>query len=1585
MDTQNSALAREKLSDAKRALLEKRLRGEAKPLAPRVSITRRTSGTVHPMSFAQERLWFLDQMEPGSPFYNIPVATLISAKLDVPTLQRALEEIVRRHEAVRTVFRLVDGKPAQVVLPPHPMPIKLVDIRGPNGEEPGEDEIRRRTSEEGAIPFDLYNGPLFRATLMRVSEADCALVLAMHHIVTDGWSMPIVTREMEQLYEAFVEGQASPLPDLEIQYPDYSAWQREFLTGATLKKQVDYWKQHLDGAPVLELPTDRPRPAVQTYNGGIYRFVYPGALVESLRHFGGGMGASVNMVVMAGYNLMLHKYSGQGDVVVGTLVGNRNHAEVEPLVGFFVNTAAIRTRIAPASTFRDLVLQARTAVLEADANQDLPFDFVVDELKVERDLSRNPVFQVMYFHHTFVKSHHHLENSAMKSRLNVRSLFQETGVSLVDTTKSKFDQTLATLEMDGVMPGMVEYNSDLWDRDTVARMIRHLRVLLERAMANPDVPVAELLTVTDEELAQFEAWNDTAREYPRNETVVSLFEAQAARTPGAPAAVFDDASLTYRELNERANRLAHHLAGLGVTPGSRVGLSAAHSSDLVVGIAGILKAGAAVVPLDPEYPVERLDFMMRDTDVRAVVTQTAVREKLPPTQAPVVLIDAEWPAISRAPAGNPGPQAGPLDAAYVIFTSGSTGMPKGVLLSHRGVVRTVVNTSYVTIEPGDRVSQIANTAFDASIFEIWGPLLNGAACVGLPRDLALSPKDFAREVKARGITHCFLTTQLFNALSREVPEAFGGLRYVFVGGEAADPAAVRRVLAAGAPANLLNMYGPTEGTIFATGQRVAAVADGAHSVPIGRGIANTRIYILDPLGQPVGVGMPGELYVGGDGVALGYLNRPELTSERFLPDPFSHEPDARMYRTGDRVRWLPEGTIEFLGRFDDQVKVRGYRIELGEIEAALTAHPAIGDAVVVARSDGPGEKRLVAYVVASGGAAPATPELRSYLKERLPDYMVPAFFVEMGELPVTPNGKVDRRALPAPDVEHLAEAEQGGGEPRTDTERRLAALWAEVLGVPKVGVHDNFFELGGDSILSIQIIARAGEAGLRITPKQMFLHQTIAELAPLVGTAAAVEAEQEAVVGEVPLTAVQHWFFEQALPEPDHFSMAFAFETRDELDPALLERAVAAVVEHHDALRMRYRRQAGAWVQTCEAPGGPVPLQVVDLSGVADGELDAEFEARCTEAHRGLGLEHGPAVRFVLFRMPAGRRGRVLATAHHLVLDAVSQGFLVQDLETAYTQLAAGQEVSLPRKTTSFRQWAAKVNELARSGALKEEAAYWVAEAGRPVAKLPTDRADGANTEGASARVAAVLDEEETRALLYDVPPVYSTQINDVLLTALVLAFNRWTGESTLRIDLEGHGREDLFETVDLSRTAGWFTAVYPVDVSLDDPADPGRAIKGVKEQLRRVPGKGVGYGLLRYLGGDAATVEALRAAPEAQISFNYLGQLDAGQGEPAEQPWLLPLEADTGEARSPAGPRTHLLNADAVVLGGKLYVTWTYPTGLYDEATVQRLADGYADAVRDLIAHCRDPQAGGFTPSDFAMAGLDQDALDALLSQLGG
>jgi amino acid adenylation domain-containing protein/non-ribosomal peptide synthase protein (TIGR01720 family) len=1579
---ETTAPSRASLSDAKRSLLEMRLKGLGRPVAAKPKIVRRGGGNVHPMSYAQERLWFLDQMEPGNPFYNIPVAALVSAKLDIPTLQRSLEEIVRRHEAVRTVFRLIDGKPMQVVMPPHAMPIPVEDLRGPGGEDAPESHVRAKASEEGGRPFDLANGPLFRARLFRISDADYALILTMHHIVTDGWSMPIVTREMEQLYEAYIEGQPSPLEELEVQYTDYAAWQREYLTGTTFQKQVDYWKQHLEGAPVMELPTDRPRPAVQTFNGGIYRFVYPGHVLDAIRGLGNELSASVNMVVMAGYYLMLARYSGQDDLVVGTLVGNRNHAEIESLVGFFVNSAAVRARLAATTTFRELVLQVRNAVLDADANQDLPFDNVVDGLNVERDLSRNPVFSVMYFHHTFVKTHHHLENSPMKSRLNIRSLFAETGVSLVDTYKSKFDQTFCTLEMGGAMPSMVEYNSDLWDRDTIARMMEHLRVMLEAALADPDRPVRELMAITPDERARLvEEMNAPRGDFPREATVGALLEAQARRTPDAPAVAFDDASFTYGELNARANRLAHHLRAVGVAPGDRVGLCAGHSAEMVAALAGILKAGATVVPLDAEYPRERLAFMMRDAAVRAVVVQDAFRDRLPETGAAVVALGADATAIAAAPADDAPAAAGPLTPAYVIYTSGSTGMPKGVLLHHRAVVRTVVGTDYVSVAPGDRIAQIANTAFDAAIFEVWGALLNGATVVGMDRDLALSPADFRREVRARGITHAFLTTQLFNGLARETPDAFATLRCLLFGGEAVDPAAVRRVLAGGKPARLLHVYGPTECAVFSTFHEVTEVAPSAHTVPIGRPIAHAAAYVLDGAGNPVGVGIPGELHIGGEGVALGYLDRPELSAERFVRDPFSHAPGARMYRTGDRVRWTPEGTLEFLGRFDDQVKVRGFRIELGEIETALLRHPAVAACVVDARKDGPAERRLVGYVVPADGQEPAAAELRAFLKETLPDYMVPQLFVTIERVPVTPNGKVDRRALPAPPLarpEMDADYVAAVGE----VEAKLAAVWAEVLGVPQVGVNDNFFALGGDSILCIQIIARAGELGLRVTPKQMFLHQTIAELAPLVGTAASVDAEQGPITGAVPLTPVQRWFLAQEPADAHHFNLAFAVEAREPLNAGHLRGAVAAVVAHHDALRLRYRRTEAGWEQWNDAPGGEAPVDLVDLSGLDADAQEAAMTAAADAAQRSLDLEAGPLVKVVHFRLGA-RGDRLAVIAHHLVTDAVSLGFLMKDLETAYRQLADGGAVVLPRKTTAFRRWAERLAEHAGSEQARAEAGFWLDPARQAVRPLPVDLSGGGNAEGQADRVVVALDEAETRALLTDVPPVYSTQVNDVLLAGLALAFTRWTGDAGVLVDLEGHGREDLFDGVDHTRTAGWFTSIFPV-LATPGNAGLGETLKAVKEQLRAVPRKGIGYGILRWLSPDGELAGRLAAMPQAQVSFNYLGQMDGGLAGEGGTALFAGTRMDLGVARAPAAERTHLLSVDAVVAGGTLYATFTYGTQVHRRETVERLAAAFADALRELIAHCADPEAGGFTPSDFPEAGLDQDTLDALLSQLG-
>ena len=1575
MDGTTMTRSRDRLSEAKRLLLEKRIRGEAKPAAPKNAIRRVGGGPVHPMSFAQERLWFLDQLEPGNPFYNIPMACLVSARIDVATMERAFTELIRRHEALRTVFRVVDGEPKQIVQPPYPVTIQVQDFRGPGGGPADEAAVREKIRVESMRPFDLAEGPLVRVQLIRVSEPDYVLLVNVHHIVTDGWSMPIITREMDELYEAYAHGLPYPLGPLEVQYPDYSAWQREYLTGETLKRQVDFWRGHMQGAPTLELPADRPRPPVFSYRGAMYRFVWPATLTERLHAVSVQTGASLNMVIMAGVYLMLHQYSGQDDLVVGTLLGNRNRAELETMVGFFVNSAPVRARVRGEMSFRELIAQVRTAVLDADAHQDLPFDRIVEELTTERDPSRSPLFQVMYFHHTFVNDVHHKRDSDFRSELNLRPLYQETGITLVETNTSKFDLTMATLEIDGAMASMAEYSTDIWDEATVARMMEHCRVLLDRGAADPDAPLSAHSMVADDERRQLLAWGTNERSAEVDGTLVERFEAHAARDPGASAVEYHDASWSYGELDARANRVARRLAALGVRPGDVVGLATGPSAAMVAALAGILKTGAAVAPLDPGYPAERLAFMVADAGIRVVVVEDGGPAGVLGEGVAALDLARDAEAIAAEDASPPPARARPEWIAYVTFTSGSTGRPKASLSPHRSLVRTVADAEYVRIRPGDRMAQGTGLSFDVAILEVWGALANGAALVGIERDLLLDSAAYARALRERGITHACLTTQLFNRHVREVPDTFATLRYAVFGGEAADPGALRACIAGGRPEHLVNIYGPAENVIVSTAHDVRELAPDAHTVSIGRPIEDTRCYVLDGRGMLCGVGVPGELYVGGGRVAAGYLGRPRLTAERFAADPFSPVPGARMYRTGDRVRWTEDGRLEFLGRLDEQVKVRGFRIEPGEVEAALRGHPSVRDCVVVAREDVPGDRRLVAYAVGRDGVDPDPGELRLHLKERLPDYMVPSAFVALERIPVTPNGKVDRRALPAPEGAAEVKAE-GYQAPRDRVEQVLAELWAKVLRLERVGIHDNYFALGGDSILSIQIIARAAEQGVRILPRHVFTHQTIAELATVATVAAPAEAEQGPVTGEAPLTPVQRWFFAQEHPEPGHWNLGVLFDARRPLDAAVFERAAAAVLDHHDALRMRFVRTPHGWTQRIAEPGGAAPVERIDLSPLAPDARDDAFARHADRLHASLELERGPLVRFGIFDTGDGRQ-RVLMAGHHLVVDAVSLSFLVDDLERAYRRLARGEPAALPAKTTSFRRWAQRLAEHAGSDAVRAEAAFWLAQGG--AAPLPVDFGTAANTEGEAGYVTAALDLEETRALLQDVPPVYATQVNDVLLAGLARAFARWTGEGALWVDLEGHGREPPFDDVDVSRTAGWFTSIHPL--RLEAPNEPGAALKAVKEQLRAVPEKGIGYGLLRYL-GDAETRAALAALRAPDVSFNYLGQMNGAADE--DERLLAPAAGDPGRARSPRAPRPHLLAVDAVVEGGRLHVTWTYGARVHARETVERLASGYLEALRELVAHCRDPQAGGYTPSDFALAGLDQGALDELLSQIG-
>jgi non-ribosomal peptide synthase protein (TIGR01720 family) len=916
--------------------------------------------------------------------------------------------------------------------------------------------------------------------------------------------------------------------------------------------------------------------------------------------------------------------------------------------------------------------------------------------------------------------------------------------------------------------------------------------------------------------------------------------------------------------------------------------------------------------------------------------------------------------------------------AYVIYTSGSTGRPKGAMNTHRAVVnRLLWMQDEYGLTPADAVLQKTPFSFDVSVWEFFWPLLAGARLVMADPEGHRDPDYLARVINERGVTTAHFVPSMLNAfLHARGPERARTLRRVVCSGEELPYEMTERFFGQSEETGLHNLYGPTEAAVDVT-YRVCRRDAPDTRVPIGRPVANTRVYVVNADGRPVAVGVQGELLIGGVQVGRGYLNRPALTAEKFVPDPFSGEAGSRLYRTGDLARWLPTGEVEYLGRMDSQVKVRGFRIELGEVEAALLRHDGVREAAVVAREDVPGEKRLVAYVVAREGSAPQAAELRGFLQKGLPDYMVPSAFVPLKALPLTSNGKLDRRALPAPDHSHDG-ASAAYIAPRTEAERQLAAIWQELLRVERVGVHDNFFELGGDSILSIQIVSKAHQLGLRLSPKHLFQYHTIAELAEAASGARAGADEGPVLGGSVPLTPVQRRFFEGDFAEPHHWNQSVLLETPGALDAPTLEKALEHLHLEHASLRLRFRRREGGWEQFVVAPGGPPPFEQFDLSGEPPEAQARLIEEKADELQASLNLSEGPISRAAYFKLGGEAPGRLLLIIHHLAVDAISWRILVEDLTTVYQQLAGGRDVGLPFKTASFKRWAERLDAYARTSPVREGAGYWLSEARRRARPIPLDGAGG-DTVADARTLSMSLTAEETQALLREVPHALQTRIEDVLMAALGRTLSRWTGAREVLIDFEGHGREALFDDVDVSGTVGWFTSVYPVLLEMPGhDGEPLQALRGVKEQLRALPKRGIGYGLLRYAGGDSA--EKLRALPRAEIVFNYLGQLDRGLPEGS---FFTRAGESSGRTRSPRGRRLHLLEIIGSVAAGRLRLEWTYGEGAHRRETVERLMADFGESLRLFIEQSRSSQAGKPAPPDFPLAGLSNEQLDDILQEV--
>ena len=1041
-----------------------------------------------PLSFAQQRLWFLDQYEPDNILYNLADAIRLQGALNVSALEQSLNEILRRHEAVRTTFSIVDDRPVQVIHEARDFRLRVIELRESCLAEK-EATAARLAAEEARTPFNLGEGPLLRVKLLRLAADDHVLLITMHHIISDGWSIKVFIGEIGELYEAYANGRDAALPALPMQYADFALWQRSWLQGEKLEEQLSYWRAQLaDAPPVLDLPTDRPRPAFKTFHGGYLTLIFSKKLSEEITQLGRREGATLFMTLLSAFSALLHRYTNQEDILVGAPIANRNRAETENLIGFFVNTLVLRVRFSDAMTFRELLRQITETALDAYAHQDLPFEKLVEELQPERTLSHSPLFQVMF----------HLQNAVTESlSLSAVSMSKLE----VETQTAKFDLSLSMAESDEGLVATFNYNTDLFGAASIERMAQHFERLLEAAVANPDEHVSRLrlLSDTEKDRILFE-WKDGRRDFDENSSkdrpVHLTFAAQAGRTPEAVAVRFEQHELTYGELNLAANRLAHRLRRLGVGPEVPVGLLARRSAGMIVAMLAILKAGGAYVPLDPDYPRERLAFMLENSQCPVLVTHGVTAEGLAGDGHARVLLDTADCSIDSESDADPADHTDPENPAYIIFTSGSTGTPKGIVIPHRAVNHLVVGADYVELQPSNRVAHASNTSFDATTFEVWGALLSGAQLVVLPLDVILSPQDFAEEIRRQRIDTLFLTTALFNQIARELPDAFAPLEHLLVGGEAADPAAVRQVLDEGGPRRLLNVYGPTECTTFASWHLVQEIPRAAATIPIGRPVSNTRLYILDRHLQPVPIGVTGELYIGGDGLARGYLDGPRLTAERFLPDPFGDEPSGRLYKTGDLTRWLANGQIEFVGRNDFQVKVRGFRIELGEIETVLREHGGVREAIVAARTDARGEAYLAAYVVTAHGL-PMGGELRTFLRKKLPEYMLPSVYIVLDKLPLSPNGKIDRRALPGPEIVER-ELDAPYVAPRNTIEEVLSEIFAEVLRVERVGINDNFWELGGHSLLATQLVSRVRKDFQPDLPlRKIFEAPTVAALAAL--------------------------------------------------------------------------------------------------------------------------------------------------------------------------------------------------------------------------------------------------------------------------------------------------------------------------------------------------------------------------------------------------------------------------------------------------------------------------------------------------------
>ena len=1542
------------LDPARRERLERRLAelAAARGAARDDRIGPRDRSGPAPLGIAQQREWAIERLRGTN---NISGAFRVEGDLDLELLGRALTEVVERHEVLRSTVDIQSGIPVQLVHPVTRVPVAVLDLSALAADQQ-RDELRRRLRDEIVRPFAPADPHRLRISVTRLAPDVHVALLTTDHVASDALSWTILVRELVTLYGLRAGGDdRAGLPPVAIQFADFAAWQRARFDDRRLAAEVEHWKRTLAGIPSgIALPTDRPYPARPTYAGDFHVANLPPELTAGVRRLAEREQVSLFMVLLAACAVWLYRLAEQDDLVIGAPVGGRTRAETEPLIGCFANPLPLRMRMRDGLTLRDVLRQARDTMVTAYEHQDVPFDRLVSALGLD-----------------------HQPTQAWLSRLWINvitvpeSTFEVAGLRVspepFDLGVASVDLTLSAISQADTLQLQWHYMTELFDGETVALLADQLRTVLRQLVAAPDLPVERV------ELAAEPVPDRRAAAGPTGGAgFIELFQRRVALAPHAPAVVCDGVLTSYGELNRDANRLAHQLRGLGVGRDTAVGILVDRSVRLPVAILAVLKAGGAYVPLDPDYPPDRIGYILADAKVGVLITlaalATSLRDAGIAVPAATIALDGPVPALGDGADDDP-PRPPDLAAlAYIVYTSGSTGRPKGAMIEHGSLAtfaRDVVDR--LGLGAGDRFLQFASPSFDVLVEELFPIWLAGGAVVVPTGHILSGQVDLVELLDRARVSVIELPTAYWHEWTRELdrlgrrlPDC---LRLVIIGGERVLPERLVLWRRLGVP--LLHVYGLTETTVSSTFFRLDP-ADPVRdwpNLPIGTPLPSADPHILDSRLRPVPRGGTGELYIGGISVARGYLGRPALTAQRFVADPT--RPGERLYRTGDLVRRRADGNLEFIGRVDTQIKIRGFRVEPAEIESTLSRHPGVAECVVVPHEPAPGDRRLVAYVVPRpGGDALSAGDLRQFIGHELPSYLVPAAFVELDALPLNANGKIDRARLPAPGAARI-ETGAGYAAPRSAVQRKLVDIIAAAVGVERLGIHDNFFEVGGDSILAIQVVARARDEGIELEPFDLFVHPTVALLADAATVGPVIDAEQGEVVGPVTPAPMQRWFALSGIEEPHHWNTSVLVEPRTPVTPGAIRTAVERLLAHHDGLRQRILLAGGRTRARIAPSGDPVPFEVHDLSELDDAAQDGAVPGLVARTQAGLDPAVGPLVRLALIQLGGRRPDRLVLVAHRLVADPASLRILLEDLATALTQLADGEAVTLPAKTTSWQSWAGRLARHAGADSVRSQREYWSRVASAAGGDLPLDSPAGPDADRrAQARTVTVtLDAARTEALLRTAPDALDCRVEELLLAALARTLTGWTGSARHLVDLERHDRERLFDEVDLSRTVGWFSRVHPVVLTCEPGGSPRAALWSVRDALRAVPDGGIGWQMLRH-GADPVP------SPPVRLAFTHLGELDLPDGA-----GLTVLSQPAGSDASPRGRRPYAIEVETAVLGGRLLVRWHYSRRLHLPGTVRSLADRYLDELRALVERTE--------PSDFPLARLDQAQLSRLLDRL--